>query len=363
MPTYAEDYAKIEEARKRAGTLGQRALKLQAGAETFSDRVMKDVRAARAARGTSMLAQDIGTTTEQLATGGPEMRARMAMVNPLQVDVMTARQRAGTLGTLATQAQAQAGIEGTIQDVISGGVNQLKQAALLKQAEAQKAAEEANTLLEQVQLREAQAQREFDEWAKRQQIAQGWAQISGSGGIGGIAGYELGAKQQLQTDVMGGASLKDVMAKYATVLSPDEILRIYNVSSPYGPAKETARELERMFGIKPTKTVLEDQKVQDVMTGLENLAQGITGGITGAVEYNTKKTMIGQYLARLVETGRLSDQDRIFYQKQLPSIAQVLVSPSIAQAKIRGVIDALKIKTGIETGGEEWQDTGNEVER
>jgi len=274
---------------KKQGALGERALGLQAGAETFGDRVMKDVRSARAERGTSLLAQDIGTTTGQLASEGSAMRSRLEGVNPLDVINLTARQRAGTLGTLATQAQVQTGIEGTIQDVIGGGVNQLRSAALLKQAEAQKATEEANTLLEQVQMKEAQTNREFDEWAKRQQISQGWAQLNKTSGIGGMAGYELGNKQQLQSDVMGGATLKDVMSKYATALSSDDIARIYNVSSPYGPAKETAREMERMFGIKPTKTVLEDQKTQDVMIGLENLSQGFTGGITGAVEYNTKK--------------------------------------------------------------------------
>jgi len=87
-------------------------LGLQAGAETFGDRVMKDVRSARASRGTSMLAQDIGTTTGQLASEGSAMRERLSGVNPLDVINLTARQRAGTLGTLATQAQAQTGIEG-----------------------------------------------------------------------------------------------------------------------------------------------------------------------------------------------------------------------------------------------------------
>ena len=186
MPTTQADYTKIEEARKRAGALGERALSLQAGAETFSDRVMKDVRSARAERGTSLLAQDIGTTTGQLASEGSAMRSRLEGVNPLDVINLTARQRAGTLGTLATQAQAQTGIEGTIQEVIGGGVNQLKSAALLKQAEAQKATDEANTLLEQVQMKEAQTNREFDEWAKRQQISQGWAQVNKpAGGAGG----------------------------------------------------------------------------------------------------------------------------------------------------------------------------------
>lgn len=186
MPVTTQDYSAIEEARKRAGALGERALSLQAGAETFSDRVMKDVRSARAERGTSLLAQDIGTTTGQLVTGGPEMRGRMAEVSPLQTDIMTARERAGTIGTLATQAQTQLGITGTIQDVIGGGVNQLKSAALLKQAEAQKAAEEANTLLEQVQLKEAQINREFEEWATRERISQGWAGIGDGGGGAGI---------------------------------------------------------------------------------------------------------------------------------------------------------------------------------
>ena len=206
MPTTSSDYSAVEAARKKAGALGERALGLQAGAETFGDRVMKDVRSARASRGTSMLAQDIGTTTGQLASEGSAMRERLSGVNPLDVINLTARQRAGTLGTLATQAQAQTGIEGTIQEVIGGGVNQLRSAALLKQAEAQKATEEANTLLEQLQLRESQAAREFEEWAKRQQISQGWAQVNKPSGGGGFTDYQLYNIEKEQQEQQGEVS-------------------------------------------------------------------------------------------------------------------------------------------------------------
>ena len=131
------------------------------------------------------------------------------------------------------------------------------------------------------------------------------------------------------------------------------------MSSPYGPAKESARQLEKMFGIKPSKSALEEDKIRGVISGLQSISGSITGGLSGVAEYKTKKAMAGQYLARLVETGRLSDADRKFYQKQLPTLLETVFTPSVAQAKLNGVIDSLKRKLGVENIND-WQIVGVE---
>jgi len=369
MPTYAEDYQKIEEARKRAGALGQRALKLQAGAETFSDRVMKDVRAARAARGTSMLAQDIGTTTGQLATGGPEMRARMAMVNPLQVDVMTARQRAGTLGTLATQALAQEGVTGTIEDIIGGGVSQLKAAALMKKAEADKATEEANTLFEQVQLREAQAQREFDEWAKRQQIAQGWARIGEEG-----EGFQDWLTKQIVSKRIG-AMTEEVPSSVKTKASNlksliDEMKRLKEgigergflgslMGGPTGPLAGLLGAVGKEGQIRADISNFEGKVKHDVygaaLTESEKKEYGKWGPSPKRQEITNRKRLISKITEKENELKNLL-RGQGLSEDSIDAFMTTGRFPESSMQDIFGELQSL-------FGGTEWQDTGNTVER
>ncbi|MCR4330014.1 MAG: hypothetical protein NUV65_05740 [Candidatus Roizmanbacteria bacterium] len=162
MPTSSEDIAKIEALRKKTSEANKTAGTLGAGSKTFADKVMGRVRDARAQRGTSQLATDIGTTTGQITSAPADMRARMANVNPLTTDAMTARQTAQTQGTLATQANVEASRTGTIEDILGAGSNRLLAMAEQKEAEANAAKQEADSLMEAIKLRMAEEQHKLD---------------------------------------------------------------------------------------------------------------------------------------------------------------------------------------------------------
>jgi len=161
MPTTQEDLAAVQAASAKARALTQEAGGLYSSAETFSPDIMKIVRENRAARGMSELEKGYGQATSQLVTEQPGIRARTADVNPLQVDLITAKQRGQTLGTLASLGAQEESISGTIQDVIGAGTAKVKAMALLKQYEAQAAANEADELLALAKFRADQEEREF----------------------------------------------------------------------------------------------------------------------------------------------------------------------------------------------------------
>ena len=161
MPTYEEDLTKVKAASAQARALTKEAGGLYSSAETFSPDIMKIVRENRAARGMSELEKGYGQATSQLVTEQPGIRARTADVNPLQVDLITAKQRGQTLGTLASLGAQEESISGTIQDVIGAGTAKVKAMALLKQYEAKAAADEADELLAMAQFRADQEEREF----------------------------------------------------------------------------------------------------------------------------------------------------------------------------------------------------------
>jgi hypothetical protein len=163
IPTYTQDYEKVKEAAARAGQLNQESADLSAGAETFSDRVMKNVMLARANRGVTKLQEGVGSAMGQLASEPAAMRERMANVNPLQTDTATAQQRGITLNTLGTSAELAQGTSGNISDIIGAGANQIKAQALLKQAEAEKAANEADDLMAWMEF---QAKREEEKFQR-----------------------------------------------------------------------------------------------------------------------------------------------------------------------------------------------------
>jgi hypothetical protein len=352
MPAYTEDYQQIEEARRRAASLGQQALTLQSGAETFSDKVMKEVRAARAARGTSMLASDIGATTGQLASGGAEARERLAMVNPLQADVLTARERAGTLGTLATQAQVQEGIEGTIQDIIGGGVNQLKAAALVKQAEAEKATQEANTLLEQVKLREEQEARAFQQMMAEKEfgLAQekfAWEKTRPTGGAAGLTPHQqltwlntMGKIQGEMEEAANDASYKIGKLDEAIKLLEEDRVRVGPIVGKFLPlaARLGDKDSANFWRIVQEATTQEMFKIGGKVLPAQEIER--LKPFLPTEPTVTKEKMLGD-LKNLRNNFAVAAENEIGrYQSQLAPLQMFLGGSS-----------------------EEWTDTGNVTER
>ena len=172
MPATQQDYDKIQEKRKEARGLVEESSMLESKAGTFADRLMADVRKARVDRGVSKLAEGVGTTMGQLAKGGAEIRERTAGIDPLRQDVITARERAGTLGRLGSLATKESERYGTIQDVLGAGANQIRAMAAKKSAEAELATAEARDLREMVELKTAQEARNFQEMMAGKEFAQ-----------------------------------------------------------------------------------------------------------------------------------------------------------------------------------------------
>lgn len=70
-------------------------------------------------------------------------------------------------------------------------------------------------------------------------------------------------KDELGYDISTGEKdpnlLQNMMKKYRGVLAPNEIIEIYNVNSPFGPAKETVAELVSAYGFRPPTSVAKAQ--------------------------------------------------------------------------------------------------------
>jgi len=162
MPTGQADIQKIEEMRQAAANKVSEAGALSGASSSFGDLVMNKVREGRAARGVDQLSKDMGTTTSELVTANPELRARNTDVNPLAVDALTAQQRGQTLGTLATTANIASQREVSLEDILNAGSNTLKTAAQVKLAEAESKKEEAESLFQMVKFQADQAQRAFE---------------------------------------------------------------------------------------------------------------------------------------------------------------------------------------------------------
>lgn len=155
MPTYQDDATAVRLARQKQASLNAESAQITAGAQTFGDRVMGKVRQARADRGISAMQQGVGTTTGQLVSDPQRIYDYAGTdVNPMTLDRYTSAARASNLSTLATADQFNADTGQTIEDTISAGTNQILAKAALKKAEADKAQQEADTLMEQVRMRQ-----------------------------------------------------------------------------------------------------------------------------------------------------------------------------------------------------------------
>jgi hypothetical protein len=179
---------KVQEMRNSAADTVQTAGEITGASLTLHDDVMKEVRADRASRGASKMAEDIGMTTGQLVQDPLDIRDRTrGVVNPEDVNALTKSARASNLGTLATQATQAEYNQGSLAEIIEAGANQLKQRAAILMAEAENESAKADALMESLTFEQSEKKREFDEWATREQLRQ--SANRGDGG-GTSAGYD-----------------------------------------------------------------------------------------------------------------------------------------------------------------------------
>lgn len=148
MASTQEDLQKVQGRAKELNTAGAG---YESAAGNLKSQVMEAVRADRAQRGISTMAQDVGRTLGQIPTDTAGIRGRAGdMVNPLEVDAITAAQRGQNLQTLGTQATQAEYNQGTLLDILGERSDQLKAMAASKYAEAQRAQQEAEDLWQQI---------------------------------------------------------------------------------------------------------------------------------------------------------------------------------------------------------------------
>lgn len=318
MPATQSDYDKVKALRQQASASTAAAGGLTSGAQTFSDQVMARVREARAARGVDQLSQDIGTTTGQIYSAPADIRARTANVNPLQVDALTARQSAQTLGTLATTANVQAQRQGTITDILGAGTNQLLAAAEQKKAEANAANIEAQNILEMLQEKRAQEAATLQNALTRTKIAAANKTATNP--------FEGKAFDELTPEDIAGAALNDPdnlsLYKWLADLQggqggneggvQDQINRIETLSER-SKAKQASAILTDVA--EAEKLLAESQQLGGA-AGTGPLA-ALQSSIKSKVGVSDAQTQLGVLLSRMFDRERLRSTGAAFSEKEL----------------------------------------------
>jgi len=174
--------SEITQQKKQAAETSVQAAGLEATALSLGDILMGSVRDARAERGVSKLAEDRGTAMGQLASEPADIREFGTQegfrMDPLDVDAFTGQARAQNLRTLGTVAQKGKEQEGTLQEVIQAGANQMYGMASMKEAEAKRDRAEADALMEELVYEANRADRKHDEWLQKEKLKRSGGETS-----------------------------------------------------------------------------------------------------------------------------------------------------------------------------------------
>jgi len=319
------------------------------------------------------LAEERGNIVKALFEHDKNLASRYAEpTSPMYIEDPLARERAvaapeSTLWGALSRLNALIGTrKALLGDVISRGMDIYT--AGLKAQEA-----ELENVWKQLERLERKEKEEEDKRRWEAEYALKVAELGKKAGEETEAERKRRITSELAIDVQKGTTLKDAIKKYATELSPDDILQVYNIYSPYGPAKETPEELA-VFGVKVGKETAQAQEekrdTENTIRAFEELRDAVKNNVwdlfnpTSAIgEYHRTKTdVLTQLLAKLVERNRISDKDRTFYLNQTKPQALDLVIPGRYEARLNGVIDSLKTRLGLGTARLKNPQTGEVFE-
>ena len=217
MPTTGGDYEKVKVQADKASALSKESGQYSAAATGLSGTVMAAVRADRANRGVSKLAEGVGATMGQIPVASAEIRQRAGdLVNPLEVDVLTARQRGQQLETLGTLARQQEYESGTLTDILGEQANQLLAIAKNKKAEADAAASEAANLFQELEWNRQQQMDAWSQYVDQEKLDQEWAKINKPSGTENKGLRGLNALLALQS--LGQGEPPQMSAEAGTVV-------------------------------------------------------------------------------------------------------------------------------------------------
>lgn len=200
MPATEENKAQVaENLRKHAAETKSKAVGTESLAMGLGDMLMEEVRNDRASRGVSKLATDRGNVMGQLVSDPNAIRefgtTEGTRMDPLDVDYYTSDRRAENMQRLGTIAQQGIENQGTLDEVIQAGANQLMARAQQMRAQAEQDEAEAKALMEKLYYEADRADRAFDEELALEQLNRSG---SGDGGMGEILKAMLGQQQSSQ---------------------------------------------------------------------------------------------------------------------------------------------------------------------
>ena len=293
------------------------------------------------------------TRADILPSNLPVVAGSPLNLSPTQQSAIEASRTAASLAPLASLNNLIVGQYGNIGDILSNTA-QMYQSQV---GAAQTRVQGAQGLYEQLfgEQQEQERTRQFNEelQLKKQELA-----IKQADG-GTAAGRATNILNQVAQDARAGVTLSGIMRKYATEaeVTPEEILRIYNTNSKYGPAKESEEALQKRFGIKPTTTVEQRNRLTSLkpatsaisrirklninQSGPQNRGAQISIGILGGlgvdqnlVSLNQSFELMKQNVVRALQGARMSDRDIQIAGNYMPSIID---TPDTVRTKLENL--------------------------
>lgn len=201
------------------------------------------------------------------------------------------------------------------------------------------------------------------------------SQLLSAGGGGTNAGRGQAVLESVAEAARSGKTLDDIMRSFGTsaYVAPEDILRIYNTNSIYGPARENASALQSKYGVKSSMTAEQQNKqaafgiTSSVLTNIQNsdLSGVGTAGADrvrtfSAIPFGVGKKFIGkesqslyslnqqlellkQNILKAFQGGRISDQDYKIAASYVPSIQD---SPETIKTQLGNLENFINGATG-----------------
>jgi hypothetical protein len=306
----------------------------------------------------SPLTQQVETQRQKVMSSPEEIRASMAQTvktNPLspnQQQLVSSQQQAANVAPLITLNDLLNIRTGSIDDVLRGGLNAYNSQVQAQQLQAQNLRQSANDQLNLL-LSKAAEERANQELALKQSTATGTTDWL-SGLMGGAQPTEPkpAYSPSKLNEISKGGEWKftgkdwEPISTGGTGLSmlTPEVLASGVLSGNLNAAQ--ASLLGKLSGAIPSasaqKKADEDSKLKGIINSLSGLKNKMTGvknlSLVNYKMYNQTRDLVGMAVAKLYESGRMSDQDRDFYLKSFPSYAYATIDPNGAKKIIDNLI-------------------------
>lgn len=292
---YLSDPA-LQSAQSSANTATQTALNAQQAGYTLPD-LLKQALTKKYSEASNPLMADLNTARQQVYSDISGAPAQVTQANsgvifsPTQQAALIGKYRAPGIANLAGLTDRFNLETGGLQNIINSTSNAFQAQTAGLQGKAELARQSYTDLLNLMKMQSE------EDWQKEQSTEEKrrweleYALQKAQAGKGSASDQKQERWNSMVRDIQSKVTLKTLLTKYGGDFSPDEIYNVYNASSPWGPAKESADILSQL-GIKsPAST----QATAKQLAAMKTVSQ------IGAVN-DTVKNKTGSWESRIVRT-------------------------------------------------------------